>query len=70
VIKSRVRAAGIDPTSYSGHSLRAGFATSAAQAGAPAWRIRKQTGHTSDAMLGRYIRIGRLFADNVAQVLL
>jgi len=51
VIKERVAAVGIDPSGYSGHSLRAGLATSAAQSGAPAWKIRQQTGHASDAML-------------------
>jgi integrase len=68
--KERVAAVGIDPTGYSGHSLRAGLATSAAQAGAPAWKIRQQTGHASDAMLVRYIRDGELFTENVAGVLL
>ena len=33
VVKERVAAAGIDPIGFSGHSLRAGFATSAVQAG-------------------------------------
>jgi site-specific recombinase XerD len=33
VIKERTEATGLDPLGYSGHSLRSGFATSAAQAG-------------------------------------
>ena len=70
VVKERVAAAGLDPTRYSGHSLRAGLATSAAQAGVPAWRIRSQTRHASDAMLARYIRDGELFTDNAAGALL
>jgi integrase len=70
IVKLRVAAAGIDPSGYSGHSLRAGFATSAAQAGVSALKIRAQTGHASDAMLGRYIRDGQLFTDNAAGVLL
>jgi integrase len=70
VVRERVAAAGLDPTSYSGHSLRAGFATSAAQAGVQAWRIRTQTRHASDAMLARYIREGELFNGNAAGVLL
>jgi hypothetical protein len=49
---------------------RAGFATSAAQAGISSWRIRQQTGHASDAMLSRYIRDGELFIDNAAGALL
>lgn len=70
VIRERVAAAGLDPAPYSGHSLRAGLATSAALAGIPTWRIRAQTGHASDAMLARYIRDGELFTDNAAGALL
>ncbi len=70
VVRERTAAAGFDPTRYSGHSLRAGLATSAAQAGVPTWRIRAQTRHASDAMLSRYIRDGQLFSENVAGVLL
>jgi len=55
---------------YSGHILRAEFATSAAQAGIRGWKIRAQTGHASDAVLSRHIRDGELFVDNVAGVLL
>ncbi len=70
VIRERLAAAGIDPKGYSGHSLRAGFATSAAQAGASTLKIRAQTGHASDAMLSRYIRDGELFVGNAAGSLL
>ena len=70
VVKQRVAATGLDPVRYSGHSLRAGFATSAAQAGIPSWKIRKQTGHASEAMLARYIRDGELFGDTAAGALL
>jgi len=70
VIRERLAAVGIDPTGYSGHSLRAGFATSAAQAGASTLKIRAQTGHASDAMLKRYIRDGELFVGNAAGVVL
>jgi site-specific recombinase XerD len=64
VIKERAAAAGLDAARYSGHSLRAGFATNAAKAGASALSIRAQTGHKSDAMLQRYIRDGDLFRNN------
>jgi integrase len=70
VVKGRIAAAGIDPSMYSGHSLRAGLATSAAQVGIASWKIRQQTGHASDAMLLRYIRDGELFTDNAAGALL
>jgi integrase len=70
VVRQRVAAAGIDQSRYSGHSLRIGLATSAAQAGVSAWRIKAQTRHASDAMLARYIREGELFTDNAAGALL
>jgi integrase len=56
IVKRRTAQIGIDPQQYSGHSLRAGFVTSAAVAGLPVWKIKSQTGHVSDAVLGRYIR--------------
>src|SRR5262249_16881507 len=66
VVRERVAAARLDPTGFSGHSLRAGFATSAAQAGVQVWRIKAQTRHGSDAMLARYIREGEIFSNNAA----
>lgn len=64
IIKERVAAVGLNPEIYSGHSLRAGFATNAALSGASSSSIRAQTGHTSDAMLQRYIRSSQLFVGN------
>ena len=64
IIKQCAKAAGFDPRTFSGHSLRAGFATSAAQAGAETWAIMKQTGHRSETTLRRYIREGELFKVN------
>jgi len=70
IVKERVAAARIDPAGFSGHSLRAGFATSAAQSGVSSIKIRSQTGHASEAMLARYLRDGELFVDNAADALL
>lgn len=64
IIKQRAVLAGFDPAMFSGHSLRAGFVTSAAQAGAETWTIMKQTGHRSETTLRRYIREGELFSAN------
>ncbi|WP_038972190.1 site-specific integrase [Bradyrhizobium genomosp. III] len=69
IVRQRVSAAGLDPSGYSGHSLRAGLATSAAQRRVPTWTIRAQTRHASDAMLSRYIRDGELFTHNAAGAL-
>jgi integrase len=70
VLKEQIARTGGDPAGVSGHSLRAGFVTSAAKAGASSWKIRQQTGHKSDAMLARYIRDAELFSDNPASRLL
>jgi integrase len=70
ILRERVAAAGFDPSGYSGHSLRAGFATSATRAGVSTFKIRQQTGHASDAMLSRYVREGELFLGNAAGILL
>jgi len=70
VIKERVTVLGYLPTDFSGHSLRAGLATSAAHAGLPSWKIRNQTRHASEAMLSRYIRDGEIFRGNVVASLL
>ena len=40
----------------SGHSLRAGFVTTAAERGVPEWQIQAVTLHKSTATLRRYIR--------------
>lgn len=70
VVKDRLRKVWIDPSGYSGHSLRAGFVTSAARAGIASWKIRQQTGHASDSMLERYIRETEMFVENAAGALL
>lgn len=69
IVKQRVAEAGLNPEQYSGHSLRAGLVTSAAQAGVSSWKIRQQTAHKSDLMLQRYIRDSQLFQNNaVSQI--
>ncbi|MGO6754891.1 site-specific integrase [Rhizobium ruizarguesonis] len=70
VLKSRAHSAGFDGEGYSGHSLRAGFVTSAAIAGASSLSIRRQTGHRSDGMLNRYIRDANLFTQNATATIL
>ena len=67
VVKRHAEAAGLDPALYAGHSLRAGFATTAARAGKPDRAIQKQTRHKSAAMLAEYVREGRLFDDNASE---
>lgn len=69
VVKERAQAAGLDASKYSGHSLRAGLVTSAAQAGVPAHKIQQQTGHKSLEMLSRYIRDANIFVGNAGSIL-
>lgn len=70
IVKARAEAAGFDPDAYSGHSLRAGLATSAVIAGVSTLSIRRTTGHASDAMLARYVRVGDMFTDNASGAVL
>lgn len=60
VVKDMATRAGLEPRQFAGHSLRAGFVTSAILAGAQTWEIRENTGHKSDAMLQRYVRASGL----------
>jgi hypothetical protein len=60
------RAASLDPATYAGHSLRAGFATQAFLNGAAEVSIMRQTRHKSLNTLRKYIRDRSLFRDNPA----
>ena len=64
IIKEYLQLAGIDSKNYSGHSLRSGFATSAAEAGAEERNIMAMTGHKSVEMVRRYIKEVNLFKNN------
>lgn len=66
IVKRVAVATGLPAEDFAGHSLRAGFATSAAAAGVEERTIMKQTGHTSEKMVRKYIREGELFQDNAA----
>ncbi|MDA8093082.1 MAG: site-specific integrase [Betaproteobacteria bacterium] len=70
ILKGHARAAGLRAEAVSGHSLRSGLVTSAAQAGVAIHRIMAQTGHRSVDMVNRYIRDANLFEDNAAGLLL
>ena len=64
LIKKYLKLAGIDNRNYSGHSLRSGFATSAAESGAEERSIMEMTGHKSPQMVRRYIKEANLFKNN------
>jgi site-specific recombinase XerD len=64
LIKHYLKLAGIESKNYSGHSLRSGFATSAAESGAEERSIMAMTGHKSSEMVRRYIKEANLFKNN------
>jgi len=64
LIKEYLNLAGIDSTNFSGHSLRSGFATSAAESGVEERSIMAMTGHKSTEMVRRYIKDANLFKNN------
>ena len=64
IIKNYLQLAGIDSKNYSGHSLRSGFATTAAESGAEERTIMAMTGHKSPEMVRRYIKEANLFKNN------
>ncbi len=64
LIKEYLRLAGLESDNYSGHSLRSGFATSAAEAGVEERNIMAMTGHKSPEMVRRYIKEANLFKNN------
>ncbi len=64
LVKRHVGGIGLDPADYSGHSLRAGFVTSAAEAGARLDKIMEVTRHQSPGMVLRYIRQADAFRDH------
>ncbi len=64
IIKKYAQKAGLDSTKYAGHSLRSGFATTAAEFGAEERNIMAMTGHKTTQMVRRYIQDANLFKNN------
>ena len=64
IIKKYAFLAGLDSNKYGGHSLRSGFATSAAESGAEERNIMIMTGHKTTQMVRRYIQEANLFKNN------
>jgi site-specific recombinase XerD len=64
VVKKYLELVGLNKNQYSGHSLRSGFATSTAAAGADERSIMTMTGHKSTEMVRRYIKEANLFKNN------
>jgi site-specific recombinase XerD len=64
IIKDCLKLAGIENQNFSGHSLRSGFATVAADSGADERSIMAMTGHKTTQMVRRYIRDANIFKNN------
>lgn len=70
ILSRRMKQAGLSCSGFSGHSLRAGFITSAAKNGTPENLIQLHTRHRSSRVLRGYIRDGSLFENNPLFLLL
>jgi site-specific recombinase XerD len=64
IVKGHAARAGLDPASYSPHSLRSGFLTAAAANGASIFRLADQSRHKSIDVLRGYVRYAELFRDH------
>lgn len=65
-IKKHADQVGLDSALYSGHSLRAGLITEAAQAGVAEVDIMRQSRHRSVPVLRQYVRKANVWKDNAA----
>jgi len=70
VVKRHAQRIGLDPQEYSGHSLRAGFVTSAAAHHARLDKIMEVTRHKSAEMVMKYIRDEESFVDHAGAAFL
>jgi integrase len=67
LIKEVAAAAGLDPTHFAGHSLRAGLATSAGDAGVGLADVMRQTRHKSPQVALTYLRPADLWRNNATE---
>jgi site-specific recombinase XerD len=70
IVKRHARMIGLDPAAYAGHSLRAGFLTSAAARGASIFKMMDVSRHKSVDTLRGYVRDAELFRDHAGAGLL
>lgn len=69
VIVDRAEAAGLGHLNITGHSLRAGHATTAAEAGVPAEQLARTTRHRNLATLAKYTRPAETLRDTSSKAL-
>lgn len=69
LIAARAEQAGLGDLDLAGHSLRAGHATVASEAGVPAERIARTTRHSRLETLARYVRPAQVLQDSSSAAL-
>jgi site-specific recombinase XerD len=70
IVKAHAENVGLDPVLFAGHSLRAGFLTSAAKRGASIFKMMDQSRHKSVDTLRGYVRDAEIFKDHAGAGLL
>jgi integrase len=70
IVKRYAQQIGLDAKTFGGHSLRAGFLTSAAAMGASVFKMMETSRHKSVDTLRGYVRDAELFRDHAGVGLL
>lgn len=70
IVKGYAGRVGLDAADYAGHSVRAGFLTSAARRGASVFKMRDVSRHKSMDVLQGYVRDADMFRDHAGAGLL
>jgi integrase len=70
IVKVYAELTGLDPAEFSGHSLRSGFLTSAAEAGASVFKMMEVSRHKSMDTLRGYVRRADLFREHAGAAFL
>jgi hypothetical protein len=70
IVKAHAKRVGLDPSLFAGHSLRAGFLTSAAKRGASIFKMMDVSRHRSVDTLRGYVRDAEIFKDHAGAGLL
>ena len=70
IVKTHAERVALDPAQFAGHSLRAGFLTSAAKRGASIFKMMDVSRHRSVDTLRGYVRDAEIFKDHAGAGLL
>ena len=70
IVKHQATRADLDPRTFAAHSLRAGFYTSAAEAGASVFKMMEVCRHKSVDVLRGYVRRADLFREHAGAAFL